>query len=156
MQKRKIYLAGSCSAEQRTNMMRLARLLRDNPIESFEVYCPFELKIPDAWSYSQEEWADMVFNADIEEINNCDIFLMVSPGRIGTAGTNWEQGYAYANWKLIIVAQFGFADTSLMTYCGCDSFRAYADFDALIEGILSQIQYAHTTAKREPCKTVLT
>ena len=32
---------------------------------------------------------------DIMEIESCDLMISISPGRIGTAGTNWEQGYAY-------------------------------------------------------------
>lgn len=45
-----IYLAGSCSSEERTLMVNIAKFLRDN---GKELYCPFELKIPDAWDYSQ-------------------------------------------------------------------------------------------------------
>ena len=61
----KIYLAGSCSKDKRKFMEKIADFLRYN---DFEVYCPFELKIPDAWSYSQEEWARKVFEKDKEAI----------------------------------------------------------------------------------------
>jgi nucleoside 2-deoxyribosyltransferase len=70
----------------------------------------------------QEEWARRVFEKDIKAIDACDIFLMISPGRIGTAGTNWEQGYAYARGKSIEVIQYTKEQTSLMTYCGADHF----------------------------------
>ena len=29
--------------------------------------------------------------------------VMITPGRVSTAGTNWEQGYAYAKGKQILV-----------------------------------------------------
>lgn len=47
---------------------------------------------------------------------------MITPGRIGSAGTNWEQGYAFATGKRIIVIQYTNHPTSLMTYCGCNTF----------------------------------
>ena len=40
----KIYLAGSCGIERRTEMQKIAKELRKN----HEVYCPFELKIENA------------------------------------------------------------------------------------------------------------
>ena len=129
-EKRKIYLAGSCATEQRTDMVRIAKYLR---ICGFEVDCPFELKIPDAWDMSQEAWAHKVFDADTKAIDECDIFFMVSPGRESTAGTNWEQGYAYAKNKRVIVAQFTDKPTSLMTYCGADEFFNFTSVNNLLE-----------------------
>ena len=114
-----MYLAGSCSKDKRKFMEKIADFLRYN---DFEVYCPFELKIPDAWSYSQEEWARKVFEKDKEAIDNCEIFLMISEGRTSSAGTNWEQGYAYALGKKVIVFQYTDAETSLMTFAGCNFF----------------------------------
>ena len=60
--KTKVYLAGSCSSEQRTMMQKVASKLH---AEQFEVYCPFELKIPNAWDMCQEDWAYQVFLKDI-------------------------------------------------------------------------------------------
>ena len=132
-----IYLAGSCSSEQRTLMVNIAKHLRDH---GHEVYCPFELKIKDAWDYSQEDWSQLVFEADKNAIDYADIFLMITPGRIGTAGTNWEQGYAFATKKRIIVVQYTECPTSLMTYCACNTFintdkeKIYTDILEAIEG----------------------
>lgn len=114
-----IYLAGSCSSENRTLMVNIANILRN---DGYTVYCPFELKIENAWDYSQEVWSQKVFDADKAAIDACDLFLLVSPGRIGSAGMNWEQGYAYAKGKKVVVIQYTDAPTSLMTYCGCTSF----------------------------------
>ena len=115
----KVYLAGSCSQEKRTMMHNIAAELREY---GYEVYCPFELKIENAWDMSQEEWAKKVFEADIAAIDACNIFLMITPGRNSTAGTNWEQGYAYAKGKYIAVVQYTEDDTSLMTYSSANCF----------------------------------
>ena len=115
----KIYLAGPCDTDHRTIMVNVARRLRG---WNREVYCPWELKIENAWDMPQEEWAVKVFNEDIKAINECDVVVMISIGRESTAGTNWEQGYAYALGKRIYVIQITDKPTSLMTYCGCTDF----------------------------------
>lgn len=114
-----IYLGGSCSSEHRTVMRRVAQLLREN---DFEVYCPFELKIENAWDYPQEEWAQMVFDEDKAHLDKCDLFLFISSGRVSTAGCNWEQGYAYAKGIPTIVFQYTDEPTSLMTFCSSTKF----------------------------------
>ena len=115
----KIYLAGPCDSENRSLMVAAAKLLRKYKLE---VYCPFELKIENAWDYPQEEWAQKVFEADVKAINECDCMLYISRGRMSSAGSNWEQGYTYALKKRIVVLQIEDAPTSLMTFCGCDLF----------------------------------
>lgn len=147
----KIYLAGSCSSEQRTLMQRVASKLREN--ERFEVYCPFELKIPNAWDMCQEDWAYNVFEKDIEAIDACDIFLMITPGRNSTAGTNWEQGYAYAKNKYIIVIQYTNDNTSLMTYSSADVFLNSSKVD-LIDDVVSALNFGINQAGN--CYTTLT
>lgn len=144
-----IYLAGSCSTEQRTLMKSVAKNLREN---GYVVYAPFELQIPDAWDYSQEDWAKMVFDIDVAAIDKADIFLMITPGRVGTAGTNWEQGYAYAKQKKVIVVQYTEADTSLMTYVGSTTF-----VNSSLESLMDDIHKAlNTDCNKVSCKTVLT
>ena len=147
--KEKVYLAGSCSSEQRTIMQHIAARLRE---AEYDVYCPFELKIPDAWSYSQEEWAMRVFEKDIAAIDACDIFLMITPGRHSTAGTNWEQGYAYAKGKYIIVLQYTNDNTSLMTYTAANEFINCTELDLATE-VVCILQGGF---RQEGCKTVLT
>ncbi len=116
----KVYLAGSCSKDKRVLMESIAKMLRTK--EGVSVYAPFELKIPNAWDYSQEDWARLVFIADKEAIDNADAVIIISEGRISTAGTNWEQGYAYGLNKHVIVFQTTEEQTSLMTFCGCEQF----------------------------------
>lgn len=145
-----IYLAGNCSSEKRTMMVNIAKILRLN---GYTVYCPFELTIEDAWSYSQEDWAQKVFDADLSAINKSDIFIMVTPGRESTAGTNWEQGYAYAQNKRIIVVQYTEEPTSLMTYCACNTFIC-TDEDRIALDIIASLSRPHDY--KPCCRTVLT
>lgn len=147
----KIYLAGSCSSEKRTMMQKIAELLRS---EGYSVYCPFELKIPNAWNMSQEDWASKVFNADLDAIDSCNLFLMITPGRHSTAGTNWEQGYAFAKGIPIAVFQYTDDNTSLMTYCAADDFINCANEQDLLEKITFWIHEG--LPQRDVCLTTLT
>lgn len=155
----KIYLAGSCGSERRSYMVALGEALR---ALDFEVYCPFELKIENAWDMSQEEWAQKVFNNDILAIQNCDIMVMVSPGRNSTAGTNWEQGYAYALGKKVLVFQHTSEATSLMTYCGADNLInvdisfAPSDFGKYIANFVYEYTHRKIPMPKRKCHTVLT
>lgn len=153
----RIYLAGPCDSENRSMMVNAAKIIR-NCDDNIELYCPFELKIENAWDYSQEKWAQMVFDKDIEAIDNCDIMIMISLGRISSAGTNWEQGYAYAKRKKVIVFQITDTPTSLMTYCGCKCFlntskdKLIQDLYWIIQGIIGNYIDYYT----KECRTVLT
>ena len=126
---------------------------------SFEVYCPWELKIEDAWSKTQENWGAEVFWNDIKAIDDCDVFLMVSVGRKSTAGTNWEQGYAFAKQKVIYVVQINNKPTSLMTFCGCTHFwnlikkTTYKDFKEIISVIEDPELLLY---RNKECETILT
>lgn len=149
-----VYLAGPCDSDNRTMMVHIAGILRKL---GFSLYCPFELKIPNAWDMSQEDWAQEVFNKDIEAINECDFMIMISTGRKSTAGTNWEQGYAFALKKPIYVFQVTDAPTSLMTYCGCTSFYGREnDIEKQIRSIVGEFFWGRDKERKEPCKTILT
>ena len=137
----KIYLAGNCSSENRYNMVQIAKLFRE--YGGYEIYCPWELKIENAWDIPQEIWARKVFEADIKAIQECDIFFMLSFGRESTAGTNWENGYAYALNKRIVVIQITDKPTSLMTYASANEFynSSLANCLDTIKEILSDWDY---------------
>ena len=153
----KIYLAGPCDTENRTTMMNIAGWLRHEP--SLEVYCPWELKIEDAWNMTQENWSMKVFWKDFDAINACDVFLMVSQGRKSTAGTNWEQGYAFARQKEVYVIQITDEPTSLMTFCGCTHFWN-TEKNCLYQRIQEIIEVINDPTilfyKHKECKTILT
>lgn len=147
----KIYLCGSCGSTERTRMVKVAELLRSL---GYDVYCPFELKIPNAWDMPQEEWAEKVFKADVQAILHSDIFLFISVGRVSTAGSNWEQGFAYANDIPTYVFQITDAKTSLMTYWGCDNFVNTSEEN--LEKALRDVFEQEQTPPRIPCTTILT
>ena len=154
----KIYLAGSCSIENRTIMKEVATALRK---KAYDVYFPLENEVENAWNMSQEEWSSVVFENDVNAINNCDTFLMISHGRNSTAGTNWEQGYAYAKGKTVIVVQITLEPTSLMTYNGCHVF-VHANIKNVSESVLCALTIARQNEKtgyknvHKNCATVLT
>ena len=109
----KIYLAGSY--EHRDEMARAKKILTD---AGHELYIPFDTKIPNAWDYPNNEWGLMVFTADIEAIEWCDALVLLSYGRMGTAGCNWEAGYAYAKGKKVFVVEMTDDIMSLMVANG--------------------------------------
>ena len=79
---------------------------------------------------------------------------MITPGRIGSAGTNWEQGYAFATKKPenIIVVQFTEAPTSIMTYCAAGNF-VNTNKENLTKDILNALKNPTNKGK---CTTTLT
>lgn len=152
----KIYLAGPCDSDNRTMMVNIAEVLKEL---NYEVYCPWELKIENAWDYTQEEWAQKVFDADVKAIKNCDMIIMISYGRVSTAGTNWEQGFAYALNKPIYVFQITNEPTSLMTFCGCSQFwntNKYDLVDQIKKVMIYLEEHGTITMANNWCKTVLT
>ena len=88
--------------ENRKNVIFVTELLRKM---GHTVYLPLEHKILNAWDYPNYEWGRMVFENDINAINNSDIVVVLSYGRESTAGTNWEAGYAYGIDKPVIVVE---------------------------------------------------
>ena len=155
----KIYLAGPCDTENRYNMVQIAKVFRE--YGQYEVYCPWELKIENAWDIPQEIWARKVFEADIKAIQDCEVFVMISSGRESTAGTNWENGYAYALNKYIIVIQITDKPTSLMTYASSSIFlnSSYTDALKTIKQIIDSWKHCGLTNgynEYHQCKTVLT
>lgn len=155
----RIYLAGPCDTENRSLMVAAAKSLRAINVD---VYCPWELKIENAWDYSQEEWAKLVFNADIKAIKECDAMIVISLGRKSTAGTNWEQGYAYGLNKLVYVLQITEETTSLMTFWGCSYFKntnknnLQKDLDWIISRIELKDYLTDLIPEELKCRTVLT
>jgi nucleoside 2-deoxyribosyltransferase len=51
---------------------------------------------------SPEEAKNMIFTADIEAIERCDILLLVMDGRVIDEGACFELGYAYSRGKVCI------------------------------------------------------
>lgn len=153
----KIYLAGPCDSEHRTLMTKIADTLEYYSNE--EVYRPWTLKIENAWNYNQCEWAHKVFDADLKALDECDCAVLISFGRVSSAGTNWENGYLYAKNKPVYVVQITKDPTSLMTFCGCKHFWGLNKEDDIwntighIGRIIGEVKDCPTI---EICKTTLT
>lgn len=148
----KIYIAGPCNSENRTLMNKIAEFLIERNID---VYCPWKLKIENAWDMPQEEWAQKVFDADVKAMNECDGAIMISFGRISSAGTNWENGYMYAMKKPVHILQISKEKTSLMTYCGCSTFHYVKDFTELFSELSWIVDHFGIEYHWE-CETILT
>ena len=150
----KIYLAGSCSSENRSLMMKAKKYIEEF---NFEVYAPFMLKIPNAWDYSQEEWAELVFKRDINELKSADCVIAITPGRMSSAGVNFEIGYAYGIGKPVYVLQNTNESTSLMIYCGCNYFASNEkNFWIEFKWLLGHIAIGDINSYEKKCFTVLT
>lgn len=126
--------------------------------ETDTIYCPFELKIENAWDLSQEDWSREVFTHDCKAMEDCDFAILISYGRESSAGTNWEQGYLYALGKKIFVLQVTDNPTSLMTYIGCFNFynvyNSETNLRDAIRFILQNWNQPHI--HKGACRTVLT
>lgn len=88
--------------ENRNNAIKATEILRK---KGHMVYLPLEHKIANAWDYPNHEWGKMVFDNDVNAIDNCDVVIVLSYGRESTAGTNWEAGYAWGIGKPVIVVE---------------------------------------------------
>ena len=79
------------------------------------------MKIPHAWDYPNKDWGLMVFTVDIQHLEECDAVVVLSYGRYSTAGTAWEQGYAYARNKKILVVEMNDSIQSIMIANGSNA-----------------------------------
>lgn len=69
------------------------------------VILPLEHKFYNAYAMPNHEWGRSVFQYDIKAIQSCDFVLCLSYGRISSAGTNWEAGYAYGIGKPVLTVE---------------------------------------------------
>lgn len=114
------------SRADRDNAILAAKILREKGIET---YLPLEHKIENAWDLPNFEWGKKVFDADIQAINQADTVIVLSYGRIASAGTSWEAGYAYGIGKRVILVEMpGVRLMSLMVANG-----RYATIKGLME-----------------------
>lgn len=134
--KKKVYLAASLSQDKRETTEKVRQILLK---KGFDVYNPVDNFIPNAWDYPNTEWGLMVFTNDITAINNSDIIVAVSYGRIDdTGGTCWEIGYAFGIGKKVVVVEMNqsvpislmIANGSYARVNGLNGIEGY-DFDAM-------------------------
>lgn len=102
----------------RTNAKRAYEILTK---KGYDVYTPWMMKIPHAWDYPNKDWGLMVFTVDLQHLEECDIVVVLSYGRYSTTGTAWEQGYAYARNKKILVVEMNDSIQSIMIANGSNA-----------------------------------
>ena len=111
-------------------MQKAKKILLD---AGHELYVPLEHFIPNAWDYPNNEWGLMVFTSDINAIDWCDVLVLISYGRMGTAGSNWEAGYAFAKEKKVIVVEMTNETMSVMVangrYATVKGLEGLAEYD---------------------------
>lgn len=116
--KKKLYLAtpvGDPNTYERKLAEEALKILQH---KGFDVYAPWHLKIPNAWDYPNTEWGRLVFEGDMEALRPAEIVVVLSYGRMSTAGVNWEAGYAYATGKKVIVVEMTDEIMSIMVANG--------------------------------------
>lgn len=108
---KEIYLASPFFGDkERYNALKVAEMLRS---KGHIVYVPLEHKIPNAWDLPNHEWGKAVFERDMQDLDHCDLVVCLSYGRISSAGTNWEAGYAYGQGIPVVVVEM--EDVTLMS-----------------------------------------
>lgn len=99
----KAYVASPFFSEtDRANALKAAEILRAKGIDT---YLPLEHKIENAWDYMNHEWGRKVFEADLKAINEADTVVVLSYGRMASAGTSFEAGYSFGIGKRVIVVE---------------------------------------------------
>ena len=102
-------------------------------LQGHEVHVPLEHKIPNAWDLPNYVWGQKVFNMDVENIKYSNVMICLSYGRISSAGTNWEAGYAFGMDIPVIVVEM--EDVNLM------SLMLMNGSHAVLKGIDSLVEY---------------
>ena len=94
-----------------------------------ELYLPSQIKIPNAWGMTMQEWGHCVFTVDVLELDKADWVVVCDFGRYNTAGTSWECGYAFGKGKKILIIRMpGTKEQSLMVSCCAANSIDYKGF----------------------------
>jgi len=97
--------------------------------EEVDLYLPSQIKIPNAWGMTMQEWGHCVFTVDVLELDKADWVVVCDFGRNNTAGTSWECGYAFGKGKKILVIRMpGVKEQSLMVSCCAANSVSYKEF----------------------------
>jgi len=94
----KIYIAASFAYEDRNKTEQKKKLIEETVkrIQKYlpgDYYLPHQLKIPNAWDISLEEWSRAVYEHDIKALKEADLIIFLSFGKENNAGSAWEVGY---------------------------------------------------------------
>lgn len=104
-------------------------------------YLPHQLKIPNAWDISLEDWSNAVYQHDMEALDKADIVIFLSFGKENNAGSVWEVGYTYGRndlfyrmgeldkIKKLVVIKMTRQSESLMISQSCDTIIYEKDIE---------------------------
>ena len=119
---KRVYLAASFAytdkEQKKKRCEAIDEVVTTLKLKGLDVYVPHEMKIPNAWDYTMQEWGLMVFSRDVAEIDKSDLVVMLSWGKENNAGAAWEVGYAFAKGKKVVVVAMSEAPQSLMVLHG--------------------------------------
>ena len=139
--------------EQICNVVNVLKSWEDEHFHKYartdiELYLPSQIKIPNAWGMTMQEWGHCVFTVDVLELDKADWVVVCDFGRYNTAGTSWECGYAFGKGKKILVVRMpGVEEQSLMVKCCAASEITYAEL--LSCRICSDIDFLFTEKGRK-------
>lgn len=94
----KIYVAASFAYEDKAKTSQRKDMI-EKMVERIkkcldgDYYLPHQLKIPNAWDISLEEWSRAVYEHDVKALNEADLIIFLSFGKENNAGSVWEVGY---------------------------------------------------------------
>ncbi len=153
----KIYIAAPVvgnSADVQNQIYNVANLLTSWEDEEhykhnrgYDIYLPSQLKVPNAWGMTMNEWGRCVFTLDVVELDRADWVVVCDFGRQNTAGTSWEAGYAFGKGKKILLIKMPeVQEQSLMVACCAANSIDYADLMKLKE--MKDIGYLFTERGR--------
>ena len=97
---KKVYIAASFAYEDKAKtsqrkdqiektVKRIKKLLG----KEYSFYIPHQLKIPNAWDISLEEWSKAVYNHDVKALSDANLIIFLSYGKENNAGSVWECGW---------------------------------------------------------------
>lgn len=94
----KIYIAASFAYEDKAKTSQKKDLIEKTVkrIKKFlkgDYYLPHQLKIPNAWDMSLEDWSKAVYEHDIKALHDANLIIFLSFGKENNAGSAWEVGY---------------------------------------------------------------
>jgi len=78
--------------------------------KDYSFYLPHQLKIPNAWDISLEEWSKAVYDHDVHALENADLVIFLSYGKENNAGSVWECGWVAGYNALISQLPAGLDD----------------------------------------------
>ena len=134
--KTKVYLASPFFNDaELKNVKRTEKILID---KGFDLFSPRKIEVSKE-KYSNDIWANKIFEKDREAIKVSDIVVALYYGMYTDTGTAWEIGFAYGvNKEVLVVCMNEDDDQSLMvingasdTILGLDALEQY-DFEALL------------------------